>query len=69
MRSSNVEGFVSTVPTLYEEVEEYEEDYVPLYRDRRMPSSIFTLHSSYHDTQRYATLNCSVKIILRAGGT
>ena len=41
MRSSNVQGFVSTVPTLYEEV-----DYAPLYRNRRMSSSIFTLHSS-----------------------
>ena len=29
MRSSNVQGFVSTVPTLYEE----EEEYIPLYRD------------------------------------
>ena len=41
MRSSNVQGFVSTVPTLYEE-----EDYAPLYHNRRMRSSIFTLHSS-----------------------
>ena len=41
MRSSNVQGIVSTVPTLYEE-----EDYAPLYRNRRMRSSIFTLHSS-----------------------
>ena len=39
MRSSNVQGFVSTVPTLYEE------DYAPLYRNRRMRSSIFTLCS------------------------
>ena len=49
MRSSNVQGFVSTVPTLYEEKEEEEEeeeDYAPLYRNRRMRSSIFTLHSS-----------------------
>ena len=44
MRSSNVQVFVSTVPTLYEEEEE--EDYAPLYRNRRMRSSIFTLHSS-----------------------
>ena len=42
MRSSNVQGFVSTVPTLYEE----EEDYARLYRNRRMRSSIFTLCSS-----------------------
>ena len=42
MRSSNVQGFVSIVPTLYEE----EEDYAPLYDYRRMRSSIFTLHSS-----------------------
>ena len=41
MRSSNVQGFVSTVRTLYEE-----EDYAPLYRERRMRNSIFTLHSS-----------------------
>ena len=47
MRSSNVQGLVSTVPTLYEEEEEEEEeDYAPLYRNRRMRSSIFTLHSS-----------------------
>ena len=31
MRSSNVQDFVSTVPTLYEEDEE--EDYAPLYRN------------------------------------
>ena len=42
MRSSNVQGFVSTVPTLYEE----EEDYAPLYGYRHMRSLIFTLHSS-----------------------
>ena len=42
MRSSNVQGFVSTVPTLYEE----EEDYAPLYRNRRICISIFTLCSS-----------------------
>ena len=47
MRSSSVQGFVSTVPTLYEEEdEEEEEDYAPLYRNRRMRSSIFTLCSS-----------------------
>ena len=47
MRSSNVQGFANTVPTLYEEEEEEEEeDYAPLYRNRRMHSSIFTLHSS-----------------------
>ena len=43
MRSSNVEGFVSRVLTLYEEEEE---DCDPLYGYRRMRSSIFTLHSS-----------------------
>ena len=43
MRSSNVQSFVSTVPTLYEEEEE---DYAPLYRNKRMRSSIFTLHDS-----------------------
>ena len=41
MRSSNVQGFVSTVPTLYGE-----EDYAPLYCNRRTRSSMFTLHSS-----------------------
>ena len=47
MRSSNVQGFVSTVPTLYEEEEEEEEeDYAPLYGYKRMRSSIFTLCSS-----------------------
>ena len=45
MVSSNVQGFVSTVPTLYEE-EEKEEDYAPLYGYRHMRSSIITLHSS-----------------------
>ena len=38
MRSSNVQGFVSRVLTLYEE----EEDSAPLYGYRRMRSSIFT---------------------------
>ena len=56
MRSSNVQGFVSTVPTLHEEEEE-EKDYAPLYRNRRMRSSIFTLNSSERNTQHYATLN------------
>ena len=47
MGSSNVKGFVSTVPTVYEEEEEEEEeDYAPLYCNRRMRSSIFTLHFS-----------------------
>ena len=46
MRSSNVQGFVSTVPTLYEGEEEEEEYYAPLYRNRRMLSSMLTLHSS-----------------------
>ena len=44
MRSSNVQGFVSTVQTLYEEKEE--EDYAPLYGYRHMRSLIFTLHFS-----------------------
>ena len=44
MRSSNVQGFLSLVPTLYEEEEE--EDYALLYGYRRMRSLIFTLHSS-----------------------
>ena len=42
MRSSNLQGSVSTVPTLYEE--EDEEDYAPLYRNRRMRDLIFTLN-------------------------
>ena len=49
MRSSNVQGFVRMVPTLYEEEEEekeYEEDYAPRYGYRHMHSSIVTLHSS-----------------------
>ena len=53
MCSSNVQGFVSTVSTLYEEY------YAPLYGYRRMRSLIFTLHSSvsyYNNTQHYATL-------------
>ena len=66
MRSSNLQGFVSTVPKLYEE----EEDYAPLYRNGRMRSSIF-LHyvPLYRNTQHYATLNCSVKMRLCARGT
>ena len=68
MRSSNVQGFVSTVPTLYEEDKE-EEDYAPLYDYRHMRSSIFTLHSSNRNAQHYATLDCSVKTSLRAGST
>ena len=43
MRSSNVQGFVSRVLTLYEEEEE---DCAPLHGYRRMRSSIFTFHSS-----------------------
>ena len=46
MRSSNVQGFVSRVLTLYEEEEEKEEDCAPLYVYRRMRSSIFTFHCS-----------------------
>ena len=42
MRSSNVQGFVSRLLTVYEE----EDDCAPLYGYRRMRSSIFTLHSS-----------------------
>ena len=61
MRSSNVQGFGGTASTLYVEEEE-EEDYAPLYRNRRMRSSIFTLHSS---VSQYKTLKTS----LRAGGT
>ena len=58
MRSSNVQGFVSTVPMLYEEEEEEEEDYAPLYLNSHMPSSIFTLHSSVssYTTLRYSQL-------------
>ena len=43
MRGSNVQGFVSTVRTLYEEEEEKEkeEDFAPLYGYRHMRSSIF----------------------------
>ena len=51
MRSSNVQGFASKVLTLYEE--EAEEDCAPLHGDRRMRSSIFTLHSS---VAQYTTL-------------
>ena len=53
MHSSNVQGFVSRVLTLYEEEEEYEEDRAPLYGYRRMRSSIFTFHSS---VEEYTTL-------------
>ena len=52
MCSSNVQGFVSTVSTLYEEEEE---DYAPLYRNRRMRTSIFTSHSCV--TLRYSQLS------------
>ena len=57
MRSSNVQGFVSTVPTLYEE----EEDYAPLYRNRRMRSSNVQGFASmvptlYEEEEDYAPL-------------
>ena len=55
MRSSNVQGFVSRVLTLYEEEEEeeWEEDCAPLYGYRRIRSSIFTFQSSVAE---YTTL-------------
>ena len=59
MRSSNVQGFVSRVVTLYEEEEEEEEeDCSPLYGHRCMRSSIFTFHSSVVEftTLRYSQL-------------
>ena len=57
MRSSNIQGFVSRMLTLYEEEEEeYEEDCAPLYGYRRMRSSIFTLYSS---VAQYTTLRYS----------
>ena len=51
MRSSNVQGFVSKVLTLYEE----EEDCAPLHGYRRMRSSIFAFYSpvSQYTTLRY----------------
>ena len=64
MRSSNVQRFASTVPTLFEE-----EDYAPLYRNRRMRSLILHYIPLYRNAQHYATLNCSGKTRLRAGGT
>ena len=51
MRISNVQGFASTVPTLYEEEEE--EDCALLHGYRSMRSSIFTFHSS---VAQYITL-------------
>ena len=58
MRSSNVQGFVSRVLTLYEEEEEWEEDSAPLQDYMRMRSSIFTLYSSVteYTTFRYSQL-------------
>ena len=53
MRSSNVQGFVSRVLTLYEEEEEQEQDCAPLCGYRRIRSSIFTLHPS---AAQYTTL-------------
>ena len=56
MRSSNVQGYVSKVLTLYEEEEEEEEeDCAPLHGYRRMRSSIFTFHCSVvqYTTLRY----------------
>ena len=51
MRSSNVEGLASKVPTLYEE----KEDCTPLHGYRRMCSSIFTFNSfaAKYTTLRY----------------
>ena len=58
MCSSNIQGFVSRVLTLYEEEEEEEEeeDCDPLYGYRRMLSSIFTLNFS---VAQYKTLRYS----------
>ena len=54
MPSSNVQGFVNRVLTLYEEEEEEEEeDCALLYGYRHMRSSIFTFHSS---AAQYTTL-------------
>ena len=67
MRSSNVQGFISTVPTLYEEEEE---DYARLYGYIGTCAVQFLDYITlYRNTQHYATLNCSVKTSLRAEGT
>ena len=55
MRSSNVQGYVIRVLSLYREEEE-EEDCAPLYGYRRMRSSIVTLHASI---AQYTTLRYS----------
>ena len=77
MRSSNVQGFVSTVPTLYEEEEE-EEDYAPMYHTWKRTyifQNILTLisfgkpslntiiiNSTVYNTNQYQMSNCkSVK--------
>ena len=54
IRSSNVQGFASTVQTMYEEEEE-SEDCALLHGYRGMRSSIFTFHSSVgqYTTLRY----------------
>ena len=57
MRSSNLQGLVTMVPTLYEE----EEDYAPLYLFRYMRSSILHYIPLHRNTLHYAILNCSVK--------
>ena len=56
MRSSNLQGFVSRVLTLYEEEKEYEEDCATLYDYRHMRSSVFTFNSSI---AQYTTLRYS----------
>ena len=61
VRSSNVRGFVSTMPTLYEEEEE-EEDYAPLYRNMRMRSSILCASGTL--TRFYATVESSVMLCI-----
>ena len=69
MRSSSVQGFVSTVPTLYEK----EEDKMKITLCGMVigTCAVQFLHyiPLYRNTQNYSTLNCSVKTSLRAGGT
>ena len=64
MRSSNVQGFASKVLTLYEE-----EYCAPLHGYRRMRSSNLHFIPLQRNILHCATVNCSEKTILRAGGT
>ena len=66
MRSSNVQGLVSIVPTLYEE----EKEKILLRCIVIVACAVQFLHyvPLYRNTQHYATFDCSVKRIYAPEG-